>query len=370
MSVRAHGGDGFAERSGGVDKARSARHRPRSPTLAIHTRLPVSKSLFSALSLAASILSATAGDAYKWSVHYLIDNSQAVGGRSQRDLPRRNRGLALSPDGRYLYAGYHHSWDSRGEVRKLAIDISDFERATSAVLQGPLGKAIATDDKGRVYICDNNEVVVYDADLAHRLFVLNAGACDGVTTTREGGTLIVLTSDRTESCIRRWLISEKDLEITGAKLGGFDGSGTFNVPNAQDLRGMKVDGRGNIWVCDLAGNRVFRIRRDGKDFKSVDVKSPIDLAFDKNRVFVTRWTDRAITVLDDEMIVIGNLNIPWSELAISAFGNSRMGALSGIVTVPGKGFFVTNEGGQTANHMSIYGKADDNARSSSRRSWG
>src|SRR6266853_5156778 len=53
---------------------------------------------------------AAAGDAYKWSVQYLIDNSRTVFGRPQKVSPRHNRGLAISPDGKYLYAGYHHSF--------------------------------------------------------------------------------------------------------------------------------------------------------------------------------------------------------------------------------------------------------------------
>jgi hypothetical protein len=35
--------------------------------------------------------------------------------------------------------------------------------------------------------------------------------------------------------------------------------------------------------------------------------------------------------------------------------------LSGIVVVPGKGFFANNETGQTANQRSLYGRADENA---------
>jgi len=39
----------------------------------------------------------------------------------------------------------------------------------------------------------------------------------------------------------------------------------------------------------------------------------------------------------------------------------REGRLSGIVAVPGKGFFVSNEAGQTANQKSTYGRIDTTA---------
>jgi hypothetical protein len=321
-------------------------------------RLTVSKALLSSILLAATLSLASAGDAYKWSVSYIIDNSETVAGRPQMVFPRRNRGLAISPDGRYLYAGYHHSFDGHGEVRRIATEVADFGRATVSVMPGPMGKAITTDDKGRVYIADLNEIIVCDAELEHRLFRIPIGVCEGIATARDGGTLLLFTSDRETGTIQRWVLTEKDNTISDAKLAGFDGTGTFKVPNAQDLRGLKVDSKGNIWVCDLTGGHVFRVRKDGKDVKSVDMRSPIDVAFDKGRAFVTRWTDRGITVIDEELVVIGNLNVPWQELALSPFGNNRFGALSGIVTVPGKGFFVTNEGGQTAGQLSIYGKAD------------
>src|SRR5271168_4135002 len=78
-----------------------------------------------------------APQAYKWSVQYLIDNSQSVFGRSQQVYPRGNRGLAISPDGNFLYAAYTQSFNSgvtlrprdslmtnTGEVRKIDLRVS------------------------------------------------------------------------------------------------------------------------------------------------------------------------------------------------------------------------------------------------------
>ncbi len=318
-----------------------------------------------ALAIAASVpmglLPASAGDAYKWTVQYLIDTSRTVFGHPQKVSPRHNRGLAISPDGKYLYAGYHHSFNNAGEVRRIQISVADFERATVAVLPGILSKGIATDDKGRVYICDNSAVQVYDAALETRLLRIPAGIVDSVATAREGGELVLYGSDRDDGTISRWVLKENGDGLSSATLGGFDGSGVFKVPGAQDLRGVKVDGNGNIWVVDLKGDKVFKMLPGGKDVKSVEVKGPMDVAIDGQRVFVTRWRERAITVLDDAMNVLGSLNVPWEELELSPFGNNRGGALSGIVAVPGKGFFVSNEAGQTANQKSTYGRIDDHS---------
>ena len=303
-----------------------------------------------------------AADAYKWSIQYLLDNSQSVFQRSMKVFPRNNRGLAISPDGKFLYAGYNHSFDGVGEVRRISVDTADYERACTAVLAGPLGKAITVDDKGRVYICGQSEILIYDARLEHRLLRFNAGDCEGVCAVREGTVLILYTTDRSQGFLQRFVITEKEGACADARLGGFDGTGIFHVPGSTDLRNVKADAKGNLWVADLQGGKVFRIRKDTKEIKSVEIKTPIDIAFDKDRVFVTRWTDNAITVLDTDLNILGNLNIPWEELELTPTGNNRNGAISGIVTVPGKGFFVANEAGQTANQRSIYGKADDEAQ--------
>jgi sugar lactone lactonase YvrE len=306
-------------------------------------------------------LHSIAGDAYKWSVQYLIDTSRTVFGRAQKTSPRHNRGIAISPDGKYLYAGYLHSHNNAGEVRRIRIDTPDYDRATEALLPGVFGKAITTDDKGRVYISDNTAIYVFDAGLERKMVRIPATDCEGLSAAREAGQLVLYGTDREDRTLSRWVLQESGADVTTATLSGFDGSGVMKVPGALDLRGMKIDSKGNFWMADLRGSKVFRVSQNGKDVKSVAVPLPMDVAIDGERVFVTRSIERAITVIDPELNVIGSLNVPWEELELSPVGNNRNGSLSGIVCLPGKGFFVTNEAGQTAAHRSTYGRVDDHS---------
>jgi sugar lactone lactonase YvrE len=329
-------------------------------------RFPISR-IFALLAIAAiavcTSFPAHAQDqpqAYKWSVQYLIDNSQPVFGRSQKVYPRRNRGLALSPDRRFLYAGYHHSFNRLGEVRRIDLAEPDYEKATLTVLRGPLAKAITTDEDGRVYIADTSEILVYDATLGHLQLEIPADGAEGLAVTREGRDLVLYASERARGTINRWVLAKQGKQIVDATLAGFDGSGEFNVAGARSVRGIAIDSKGRIWIADLEGNKIFRLDRDGRTIESVKVQTPISLAFDGGKCLVTQAEQRQITILDDELHVTGTLAIPWEELELAPFGNNHQAALTGIVVVPGKGFYVTNEGGQTANQKSTYGREDQN----------
>lgn len=322
------------------------------------------RSLFALLAALIGGLFATpanAGDTYKWTVQYLIDNSQPVFGRSQKVWPRRNRGLAVSPDGKYLYLGYHHGANGVGEVRKVAIsNPDDFSRATVRFVEGPTGKSIACDDQGRVYIASEGDILVYDSNLHALQFTIPSGMSEGLAVVREAGKLILYSSDRQFGSLFRYVLEEKDTEIVSAKPDGFDGSGQLEIPRSSTLRGLEVDPKGNVWIADDAAGRIFRVNRDGK-IDSIELPNAMDIGFDGDRAFVTRGKERVISVLEtDSMKLIGNLSVPWEELEITPTGNNRNGLLSGIVVLPGKGFFVTNENGQTANQKSAYGKADEN----------
>jgi len=264
----------------------------------------------------------------------LIDNSQPIFGQSQKISPRRNRGLALSPDGKYLYAGYHHGGNGGGETRKIALNISDdYSRATVRVLNGPMSKALACDDRGRVYISNESEIMIYDSDLNILQQRIPVSVCEGVATAREGKDLVLYASDRELGQLQRFVLEEKGDVVTSAVPAGFDGTGVINLKEAASLRGVEVDPKGNIWVADHDGGRVYRVSKDGKEQAMLDIPGAMDVAFLGDRAYVTRGLDRLVAVVEaDSMKLIGNLGIPWDELELSPSGNNRLSSLSGIVS--------------------------------------
>ena len=76
-------------------------------------------------------------------------------GTESVQLPRDNRGLAISPDGKFLYLGYNNALR---EVRKIDLSKADYTDATVARTTVSRGKAIAVDDQGRVYLADGGAI--------------------------------------------------------------------------------------------------------------------------------------------------------------------------------------------------------------------
>jgi len=325
---------------------------------------------------AAGMAQTGAPQAYKWTVQYLIDNSQPVFRRSQQVYPRGNRALAISPDGNFLYLGYNQSFSSAkayrardarstdtGEVRKVDLRVSDYEKATKVALQFKRAKAIAVDAENHVYLADGDSIEIYDGDLQNVLATIPMDQCEGVAVTHEAGSTVLYATERGLGELHRYLIDSRLLsngyKTTPAGLGA---DGVMPIQGAKSLRGVAVDGKGRIWIADPVANKVFRVNPDGSALASVDVRRAMAISFMEDTALVTRGTDRQIALISPDMVVTGNLSVPWEELELSAYGNNRDGSLSGIAVVPGgKGFFVADEHGQTANQRSTYGTTDQNS---------
>lgn len=325
-----------------------------------------------------------------WSVQYWVDASSSSP-YDQSLLPRDNRGLALSPTNQYLYAGYNNSTNERGEVRKIDTLETDplNQAAVKAVLFGFRGKAIAVDDKGRVYLAEGfhatfdpnplthdltKQVVIYDSDLTTLLFSFGSEAgcagsashyClppgsrpEGVAVVRQGTSLVLYVSDRALDTLTQYTLTESGSGISSA---------TFNaaviVPGAPDLRGVEVDKSGRIWIADpnTLGGQVFVYNSDLTPASPpILVSGAMDIGFDDVNAFVTQGPNPSgstITVLSQTspFAPVTTLTPPYASLNISTTANGigEEPRLSGIAvacplfgcTTPG--FYVANEAAWT-----------------------
>ncbi len=306
-------------------------------------------------------------DNLSWSVQYMIDQSQTVLGTNQFDRPRNNRGLAISPDGNYLYAGYNNP-SSGFEVRKIDLSEPDYNNATVAHLVGvSRGKAISVDDVGRVYLADAGEVKIFDADLTTQQFTggLTGTQIEGVATVRQGGSLSIFTSDRNAGTITKQILTESGGVITGATLdSSFGTAGVYQFASGVDLRGVEVDNTGRIWVADNDNAAVYVIDATGNSHSTVSFSAgtPYDIGFDNDIALIT------LGGVDIARVNVSDLTSAGSVLDLTGVlaglkltaspATGGDGNLEGIAVLPGAGFYVAGDGINTAGGRSTFGRTD------------
>jgi sugar lactone lactonase YvrE len=296
-------------------------------------------------------------------VQYLIDQSQTVLGTDQFNRPRNNRGLAISPDGQYLYAGYNNP-SSGYAVRKIDLSEPDYNDATVAQLAGvSRGKAIDVDDQGRVYLADANKIKIYDADLTSLQHEITVSTGEGVATAREGGTLYLYASDRSTGQLSKYEMTESGGLVTGSALAAAWGSGgTVDVNTVNgDLRGVSIDGNGRIWIADN-DNGVYVVEADGSSSQLISsITNAIDVGIDGDIALVTRATEMLISRFDVDSFASAGSDFlvdvaPLDLTASPATGGA--GGIEGIVVVPNSGIYLAGNGINTAGGRSTYGRVD------------
>ncbi len=287
-------------------------------------------------------------DNLNWSITILIDQSETVFGDPQLTRPRNNRGLAISPDGRYLYAGYNDSLYAGGEVRRIDLTLEGNVAPFVSRITGAKGKSIAVDDAGRVYLAEGTSIRIYDAGLSTLLFTVSGLTnSEGAAVVREEGQLVLFSSDRNTGKLEKRILTEEGAGISGAALdASFGTNGAVSL--AANLRGVEVDEQGRIWVAGYGSDTLYRVSADGGTIDSLSVSNPIDVGLEGSTVVVTRYTDRLISRFDGESLAsLGSDLAPaWEDMALDPNGQSNQGALSGIAVLPGTGFYVANEAGQ------------------------
>jgi hypothetical protein len=303
-----------------------------------------------------------------WSVAHIVDVDDVIFGIDQgaitKPAPRDNRGLAISPDERFLYLGYSKSFNQR-VVRKIDLSVSDPANNHSAVvaqLKLPPGsqpaRDIATDDKGRVYLALGTKIEVYNSNLQtpplHTISGLTA--CEGVAVRRENGTLAVYATERLDKTLKRFVLVESAGEtIVSSSKTGLDGDGEVLIIGGSRPRGLDIASDGTAWIADLGKNRIYRVNSAGKTVDSTGVKSPMDLAIDESRgeVYVSQNTLRTIKVLSLSTGKIKRtLTPPAADLNLDLEGETPTGAagsgaLCGIDVASCKRVYVANEQGRS-----------------------
>jgi hypothetical protein len=308
-----------------------------------------------------------------WSVEHIINTSLSIClPDAGSDSPvcvdqvygaRNNRGLAISPDGRFLYLGYG---DPGWIVRKVEIGHAPADNATAVKAQLKVdatggrtwAKSIATDDAGRVYFTQDIEIQVYDADLATRLLTITGFTrTNGVHVVRAGPSRLYLY--HTERGATTGQLGRMVLDESAAFGGGslawsgdaeFGSGGSVDLgTTATDVRGLATDATGDIWVADRGGT-VFRVSSSGALLGSVAVPEAFDVYVDGDHVLVSQDRVATIAVIErtaSPLRAVATLSIPFTGLSLIPPPGVSSATLGGIDGRPGRDLFVAVEAGDS-----------------------
>jgi len=271
--------------------------------------------------------------------------------------PRDNRGIAVSPDGQYLYLGYNNG----PLFRRVNISTSAISGSNSI----DRAKSIAVDDQGRVYnTAANGEAIkIYNSDLSTLLYSIPMSKSEGIAVKREAGLLYLYATERSLGTIKRFLLSESGGSITAATLNGFSGSGVATVSmvsGSSGIRGIAIAPDGSILVADPGNGtgtgRIAKLNSNGtgqQNFTYTGANNPYYFTIIDGQLFVTQgsystFPSRVGVINYNTMTLAGFITPPWSSMGIKTTDAADM--ISGIAAFPDNtGFYVTWENGSASD---------------------
>lgn len=314
----------------------------------------------------------------QWGVQNIVDNDDAPFGLGQgpgAGEPRNARGLALSPDGLFVYLGYNQ----HRQIRKIDLSVADpadscgvvaevHFSSSSCSIGGYTGtclpdsldnpKALATDDVGRVYATRSTQIQIFDANLTTLILSITGfSTTNGIhVARRDASSFYVYAADRGLDEVYRMILDETTIgaggSVTRASLldPTFDTDGIVHVgldsagAASNDLRGLASDADGNVWAAENDGT-LFLISPDGSTVTKRALAEAFDVAIDGDQVFVTTG-GRTVTVIDrtDINVVLATLTPPLGSMLLEP----SVGSATGIDLIPGNTIFAAIEGGSSA----------------------
>lgn len=237
-------------------------------------------------------------------------------------------------------------------------DPANNHNAVIAQLKLPPGtqpaRDIATDDRGRVYLALGTKIEIYNSALQVPPLHAISGftACEGVTTRRENGTMVIYATDLLDKTLERFALAEpiSGVAITSSIKTGLDGDGEVRIVGANRPRGVDIASNGTAWIADRSRGKIYRVNSAGSTVDSTAVKIPMDIAIDEARgeVYVSQYTLRTLKVLSLSTGKIKRtLTPPAADLNVDLDGETGSGALCGIDVGSCQRVYVANEQGRS-----------------------
>jgi len=221
---------------------------------------------------------------------------------------RSLRAVALSDDEGAAYTSWLHGDTSRAVYEQSA---SLYNTVLHTYSMGTIqAKAIATDDRGNVYLGygehGNGQMEIRSANLGTQIVAPfnggNTGQVEGLSIWKPDATTYYLYASRDDGTVQRFNVTNP---ASPALDTSWATSGSYTVTGAGTLRGLEVASGGTIFVTqrDTSGtDRVGYVYAIDPFFlqTSASVEGAMDVAIYNGELYISQYTglDSGITVLN------------------------------------------------------------------------
>ncbi|QYK52739.1 MAG: PEP-CTERM sorting domain-containing protein [Fimbriimonadaceae bacterium] len=255
------------------------------------------------------------------------------------------RSVALAQDGASVYAGY---------IQNSARDVHRFDTTSLAMIDSRDGaagsslqpKAIATDDRGNVFVLNRNtgtnisSIYVHNANLSD-VSNMNIGGVQvgGAWVNKVGNDYLLYVSREAGGAIERYNVNNTGAMTLDTTFGT---GGTLTVSGGGALRDLQVAADGTIFVADRDNNKVFRIDGTTNAQTNVTLTRAMGVALYGGKMYATSYNglnskisvfdqttlsfveDLGVDTLDGNAYVRGGNGEGWAFIDIGTDGRIWM----------------------------------------------
>jgi hypothetical protein len=233
----------------------------------------------------------------------------AVSSASSTTNQMRGVEVAEQAGNNSVYYSYIQTTGNNRQVNRVS-DASPYATLNTLGNLGDQPKAVATDDRGNVFIAfrnsGNTSSYLQSSTATFGSSSNSAGTSPvigGITAYSSGSTYYALAGFESGGLIRRYDVTTPGTMALDTTFGAL---GSYSIPGASDIRGVEVDAAGNIFAASRGDNKLYRVSADLSTVNSVNLTRAMDVALYGGNAYVTSYngTNSLISVYDTTTLAL------------------------------------------------------------------
>ncbi len=186
-------------------------------------------------------------------------------------------------------------WIQTSGVRRVdqLSTVSPYSSMNTLAAAGDQPKAIASDDRGNVFIGERNSgtstsnLQAFSSTLSPGAsLALGAPTLGGLGVHSTAGTYYAYAGFEAGGLLQRYNVTNPAAMFLDTTFGT---GGSFSIAGATDIRGVDIDASGNIFAVSRGDNKIYRVSSDLSTTTFGTLTRPIDVDLFGGRAYVSSY---------------------------------------------------------------------------------